>query len=367
MKQLKAGRFIVSMILIAGALGVGFGPVAARQEAVATLLVTAGSVTITPVDGSDAYDLPVDEVAVVNVGDEIVVAEASEAWLTFFEGAETRLGPKSQAKIDKLEVDDTGAEITLTLSVGQAASKVASDMTGDSHTEFSVNTPAASISVRGTEFLVFARENELTQVATQNGLVAVTAMGAEAEVPCGYGLKLLPGEAPGELKVWGQSTITLTSPVGDVANVPVTFINQDTGQEFFYRTGDLMMVALGGYDVVINTPVPHRLSDVGYGDDLAAEQIVPLEIAMSGMTINLVAADGTIDNSAGAVYLRLKRADGLAAESVVTAGVPFIIGPGQWSIEAALDDTFEQSQQLELDVPEGDVIMLPLELADFES
>lgn len=367
MKQLSAGRFVVILILIAGVLGMGFGPVAARQEAVATLLVTAGSATITPVDGSDAYDLLVDDVTVVNVGDEIAVAEAGEAWLTFFEGAETRLGPKSQAKIDKLEVDDTGAEITLTLNVGQAMSQVASDMTGDSHTEFSINTPAASISVRGTEFLVFARDNELTQVATQNGLVAVTAMGAEAEVPCGYGLKLLPGESPGELKVWGQSTIALTSPVGDAEGVPVTFINQDTEQEFFYRTGDLMMVALGSYDVVINTPAPHRMSGVVYGDDFRAEQIMPLEIDMSGMLINLVDADGNIDNSAGEVYLRLLREDGLAAESVVTAGEPFMVGPGVWSVEAALDDTFEQSQQLELDVAEGDVIVLPLELADFAS
>ena len=353
--SLSAGLMIVMSLL-----ATGLTPVLARQHPVATVIVIDGSLVITRASG-DAEELTGDGVALVGVGDQVTVSESGEALITFFEGAESRLGPGAVAEVTELVIDDAVTEITLSLSLGQAINSVQTALDDDSH--FFIDTPAATISVRGTEFVVFARENELTQVATTEGLVAVKAEGKTTEVPCGYGVKLLPGEAPGAVKVWGQSNVALTAPVGEVDYVSVTFVNRDNGQLFHYRTGDVMTVVLGNYDLVINTPAPHRIQNVPFGEDTQPEVIVPFEIAMSGMVLNLLDEGEVVNESA--IYLRLLRDDGLEAESKVMPGEAFIVGPGVWSIEAALDDTFTHSQRLSLDVIEGETYTVPVDLAGF--
>jgi hypothetical protein len=358
----RVGPVLVGLLIVMSLVAAGLTPASARQNPVATVTVVDGTLTITRASG-DSDQLAGDDVALVGVGDQIAVSDKGEALITFFEGVETRLGPGSVADVKELNVEESTTEITLSLSVGQAINSVQTALDDDSH--FLIDTPAATVSVRGTEFVVFARANELIQVVTTDGLVTVDAMGESAEVPLGYGLKLLPGEVPGPLAVWGQSTVALKAPVGDVDRVSVTYINRDNGQPFYYRTGDTMAVALGDYDLVVNTPAPHRLRDIPFGADTQPDEIRPIEIDMSGMVLHLVDEDGELAD-AGKVYLRLLRGDGLAAESVVTPGEPFIVGPGYWSIEAALEETFAQSQILALDVVEGQTYVVPVTLGGFE-
>ncbi|HVO68711.1 MAG TPA: FecR family protein, partial [Aggregatilineaceae bacterium] len=186
------------LIVLALAVGSASVPVraavpvpAAQESAVATLAVTLGSATLTPVEG-ELQELQTEDVAVVQVGDQIAVSEDGEALLTFFEGVESRIAPASTVKVDRFETSDSGSQIGLSLVLGQTLNNV--EGLADSSSSFEINTPAASITVRGTRFAVFARASELTQVATLDGTVQVAAQGRSTDLPYGLGVKLMPGE-----------------------------------------------------------------------------------------------------------------------------------------------------------------------------
>ena len=89
------------------------------------------------------------------------------------------------------------------------------------------------------------------------------------------------------------------------------------------------------------------------------------DIAMSSIMLKMVDENNEVTGCGTPIYVRLLRDDGLAAESVITASEPFMAGPGIWSIEVSLDETFEHSQSLTVDVPESETVLVLVELAGF--
>lgn len=346
---------ILALILIASLGGLA---ARAQDDAVASLWVTLGSVTVAP-PGGEPQELAYDDVVVVEVGTEIVVPEDSEALLTFFEGAETRLAAGTTVKVDEFETTESSAKIGLSVLAGQASSSVAQMM--DSESRFEINTPAATITVRGTEFLVFVRPNQLTQVATADGLVAVSAGEQEVEVPVGYGVKAEPETGLGAVNVWGQARATLTAPIEDLDNLRVTFVGQDNGQEFFYRSGDLMMVPLGSYDVYLDIPGPIR-TEVEFGADTQADEVQEIMATLSVVTLQVVDETGAVVDDAGDILVTLTQGD-LVGHTLVTPGDSLLVGSGKWEVELAPADQPDLVTKLEITMEENTAITADVPLS----
>lgn len=366
------GRIMVIAGVVLVLIAPGFGVAAAAppaqdwEDAVGTLEVTAGSATVTFAGGStDPLDLPTGDFAPVGVGDQVAVSDDGEAILTFFEGAETRITAGTTIEVDQFETSGESVRIGFSVLAGQTLSAV--DATLDAESRFEVNTPAASITVRGTEFVVFVRENQLMQVATLDGTVTVAKGDQTADVYCGYGLKVAPeDEALGEVKVWGQLVLELAAPVEDTSGIPVTMVNNTLEQTFRYRTGDRMFsVVLGGpYDVTLHTPGPVRLTDLVFPEDTEAMQMEVVPVVLGALDV-LVVDDVGAPVEVGDLLVTLSR-DDLSNTTLAAAGDPLLADPGSWTVEIALADNPEQTFVQPVNIPHNDTVTLSVPLSALE-
>jgi len=358
-KRLGLIAALITLVL-AGVFPAAADPDRRDQEPVASLLITAGAATLTPAEG-EAQALALDDEAIVAVGDQIAVAEDGEAILTFFEGAESVLGPGTTVEVAQFETSDAETPIGLTVVVGQTMNSV--EKIADAQSRFQVETPAATISVRGTQFNVFVRANQLTQVVTLEGLVAAEAQGQTAEIPVGFGVKVEAGQAPGKVNPWGFGTLAISAPAGDVTDVPVTLVNQENGQVFHYRASDLLAVALGSYDVIVQTPGPFKTA-VTLGDDTLPDDPQAIPAALSAIRLTVVDESGAVVADAGNLVLTLQQGD-LTGTATVAPGDPVVVGPGRWEIEAALESAPDQTQPVEVLIGPGETLDFTLAQGSF--
>jgi hypothetical protein len=356
----KLGVVFILIILLAG----WAVPTAARQDQVATVWVTEGTASITLADGGDPQEVATDDVALVSIGDQVAVSEDGEALLTFFEGAESRLAATTVIEVGAFEQTDTSSEASFEVLVGQTITSVEAMM--DTESRFEINTPAATITVRGTEFIVFVRPNQLTQVATLEGTVDVEAEEQSVEVPSGYGVKMSPGEPPGAVSVWGQLTTALTAPVEEMPNLPVTLTNVENGQVYHYRAQDLMMAALGAYELVVNSPGPVRVTDIVFGPDTEAETPLDIDVALGALAFEVIGDAGAVLDDTGDLIVRFEQGD-LAGETVTAPGDPVLVGPGDWQIQVVLASAPDQTQTLNLSVKAGEALIVRLSRSQFRA
>jgi hypothetical protein len=345
-------------VIVGAAVHPQAGLVAAQQDAVATLSISGGTAAVTPQNGSSAQTYARDDVAVVNLGDQIAISDDGEGLLTFFEGTETRLAAGTVITVEHVVAEDTTKQVSLSLTVGQAASTVGKLV--DAESRFEINTPAATITVRGTQFLVFARPNQLTQVATLDGTVAVNALDQTVEVPSGFGVKVVQGEAPGTVSVWGLAQVNVSVPEGLTAeNLPVTFANTDNGQLYYYRAGDTMPVVVGPYQMTVNIPAPYRQADITFQPSTEPQPPQQFDVKLGALILNL-------DSEAGNLVVNFSQGD-LSGETTVAPGDPILAAPGTWTVQVAQESAPEQVQQFEITIQEDQALTVDLKTKDFGS
>lgn len=333
---------------------------AAWETGAATLDVERGRADVISAAQSQTVT-PGAPVTVVE-GDRITVSADGEATLTFFDGAQTRLTPGADVQVMLFRTAGESSQVELNVLVGQTISAVTRTL--DASSSHTVRTPAATISVRGTEFVIAVRDAGLTQVTTVEGLVSVDAGGGSAEVPCGYGLKLAPGDAPGDLNVWGMAQVSVSAPLESMPDLPVVWVNAENGQRFYYRAGDMMALPLGSHDVIVESPGPYRVPG-GVAFPEAAEPETPRDIAVSlgVVTLELLDDSGAPMHDAPMI-VHLQQGD-LAGETTVQPGDPILVGPGVWDVEVAMADQPEMVQHMEMTMGEGEAHTAQLHMRDF--
>jgi hypothetical protein len=352
-------RLITISLLVILTAAAGLLPaasIAARQDAVATLVINAGSATVTPPQG-DPQEYTGDDVALVNQGDQVAISDDGEGLLTFFEGTETRLVAGTMITVDELSAEQGAQKVSLSISAGQAMNTVAPMVDADSR--FDVNTPAATIVVRGTNFIVFVRPNDLTQVATLEGLVDVSAQNQTVQLPPGFGVKVAPGEAPGTVNVWGQARVNLSAPEGVTAeNLLVTFVNTANNQIYQYRSEDLMTVLAGPYEMTIDIPAPYQQTGIEFPTMTEPGEPQQFDVALGAVILNT-------DTDVGDLRVQFMKGALSHAPVIVTPGDPILAAPGTWSVVVALASNPDMVQYLQIPVTAGETLTLNLKSSDF--
>ncbi|MBN1967035.1 MAG: hypothetical protein JW910_20445 [Anaerolineae bacterium] len=338
---------------------------AAWTAGVATLQVTEGSAALAPGgDDSAAQTVLPDQSAEVRAGDRITMSADSEAVLTFFTGVQTHLSPGTVLEVQAIESSNESFKVEMNALVGQTFSVV--DRVLDAESRHVVNTPAAAISVRGTQYAVFVRPNTLTQVVSFEGTVAVSAQDQSTDVPCGYGLAVQPDGTIGELKVWGFANVQIVTPDDELAALPVTFTKLDNGQTFRYRAGVTMSLPLGEFDMVVDSPGPVRVGGIVFPPETTPEDMRLIEVQLSAIVLNVVDEAGNPVADAGHLIVRLQQ-DDLSGQTTTAPGSPILVGPGTWQLEVALDSAPDQVQTLEVTVPEGEQVSAEIALDAFDA
>lgn len=128
-------------------------------------------------------------------GGRIRTADGSSAVLTFIDGSTTRLEPNTDITVLTSEYKDGhSARIELYQHTGKTWNYV---QTGeDAAFVFRIQTPSANITAQGTLFAAKVSPVGLTEIATIEGSVSVTAQNTEVKLSTEQQTKVAPGQAP---------------------------------------------------------------------------------------------------------------------------------------------------------------------------
>lgn len=147
-------------------------------------------------------------------GDEIVTSVASSIGIKFKNGSVSTLQEGSQLTINKIELAPKNNDIQLHLLQGSINNKVTKEK--DKASRFTISTPSAVASVRGTNFRV-ANDTVTQQFRAEvlEGSVAVSSQGESKLVEKGFGVVVKKDKPPGEL--------TKLLPAVDLSNLESVF------------------------------------------------------------------------------------------------------------------------------------------------
>lgn len=163
-------RSILTRFAHALALVVLLAPVAAAQQRVGTMVEVAGQVTGTPSGGAPA-PLAVPDPVLLDM--TIATGRASFAHLTLDPNGSLQLGADAEVVIDRAEIDaDTGAaDSLLSVLIGKVRLALSSAFRGS----VEVDTPTATIGVKGTVLAVDVADPDAVTVWVEEGEVDVTS------------------------------------------------------------------------------------------------------------------------------------------------------------------------------------------------
>lgn len=179
------------VVVLAVAVLAAAPPPAAAQE-VGTMVEVINQVTGTPRGGTPAA---------MAVGDDVLIemkieaGRASFAKMTFLEGGSLDVGAGTELVIDRATVDAaTGAsDSLLSVLVGKIRLALSSAFSG----EVEIDTPTATIGVKGTILAVEPLPSGDTTVWVEEGVVEVTSKaGGTVEVRAGYLTTVRRGAPP---------------------------------------------------------------------------------------------------------------------------------------------------------------------------
>jgi ferric-dicitrate binding protein FerR (iron transport regulator) len=127
----------------------------------------------------------------VHANEVITTGHGSSAQLLFVDQTSLMVGAKSEVKLDRFVYDPSKGNGKVVMNAGKGVFRFVSGTQNSK--SYQINTPVATIGVRGT---VFTFMNSGTQLflTTSNGVVVVTILpnGPAVEVPAGYSIVVYP-------------------------------------------------------------------------------------------------------------------------------------------------------------------------------
>lgn len=178
-------------VLAAAALSLAFATGLQAQE-VGVIVEAEGQVTGTP-DGGTPAPLAVPDPVLLDM--RVATARASYARMTFGSAGMLELGAGAEVVLDRATVDAaTGAEDSL---LGVIAGKVRLALSSLFRGSIEVDTPTATIGVKGTILTAEVPDPDLTVVWVEEGTVEVTSKaGGTVTLTAGYSTSVRRGAPP---------------------------------------------------------------------------------------------------------------------------------------------------------------------------
>lgn len=187
----RLGRLLLGMALFVGLIGPALPRAAAQPADLAALLeVLASGVEVQRVD--TANYVPVQVESVVGAGDYIRTDATGRARITFFrDGTSVELEPGTAYFIK--EFSGTEDQFRLSVAVLIGITRQQFERLLDADSSYEVETPGATMVVRGTAFDIRVEDGGRSSVLTAEGLVEARSARAAAEIPPAFGLRAEDG------------------------------------------------------------------------------------------------------------------------------------------------------------------------------
>lgn len=165
-----------------------------RFDQEVSVAAAAGTVLALPPDSQIWQPLSEDDL--LNTGTQIRTGEDSSVLLTYPDDSKTVAAPNTELEILQMSSHPSGTRsvILIKQNLGQTLNVVQPSESADSR--FEIQTPAATVVVRGTEFSVIVHDDGVTEVKVLEGTVEVEAMGVTVTLNAGQSTTVFPGDQP---------------------------------------------------------------------------------------------------------------------------------------------------------------------------
>ncbi|MDB5941414.1 MAG: hypothetical protein JWQ13_980 [Ramlibacter sp.] len=133
---------------------------ALAQESVGTVKRVEGQ----PVLASASGERPAQVGAAVYRGDRVLTRAGAAAGITLMDGTQLAVGPNSTVTVQAFQFDTTTRQGSLLVDVARGAMRMVSGLIARADPRsVSINTPTATIGIRGTDFVVDVGDDTKTQ------------------------------------------------------------------------------------------------------------------------------------------------------------------------------------------------------------
>lgn len=198
-------------------------PASSVSRSIARVVASRGDVSISR-NGGSFVDMTAG--TELHEGDDVSTGPDSEVTVTFADGSTMLLEPNTQISVASLYAQRNSIRVRMNLKLGAIAAKVNKSQTAVS--DYSVKTPTATASVRGTAFTVqYDKQTQATTVAVEEGVVQITPNNARLRP-----LALRAGQQVQVAQtrvgpITGTSVPTVTSARVSTQNLSGTWIMED--------------------------------------------------------------------------------------------------------------------------------------------
>jgi hypothetical protein len=185
-------RWVLVVVLVGGVLALAAcggkkSKTAGSTPAEATLTIEQNSVEFSA--GNSGNWTQVTGAQPVKSGDAIRTNPSGRALLTFFTGTEVEISPGAELVVTSFEKTANGGHtITLKQLSGETQHTVARIV--DNQSSYEVNTPSATLTVRGTAFGVQVASDGATHVEVTDGVVQAQAGQQTVDISAGQALDI---------------------------------------------------------------------------------------------------------------------------------------------------------------------------------
>jgi FecR protein len=193
------GRLLVLVIILLGA-----GSPASALDLAGSIERLQGSAVAT---GTTGFSRPLQPGSTILVGDRLTTASNSRLLLRFHDGASVTLGSNSTMTVETYDEDPAQGRSIIGIAEGVflAASGAIARLGQD---RFTINTPSATLGVRGTEVWGDQLPDRLAVTLLSGaGVVVITPLGSIEMTEPESGIDIVAGQPLPEPKRWGAERL----------------------------------------------------------------------------------------------------------------------------------------------------------------
>lgn len=147
----------------------------------------------------------------IQAGDQLYSGDASRMEFEFADGTNATLSEFTRFSVDEYQWSESLEEPSAEFTLNQGAFRIVTGLiTQVSSPRFAVNTPNASIGIRGTDFWGGYLDPGLIDVlfvAGEHSIEISNSLGTAVLTTPGEGVTVADAQAPGEVRVWGQAKV----------------------------------------------------------------------------------------------------------------------------------------------------------------
>lgn len=146
-------------LLALAASTITFSAAALAQDAVGTVKRLEGQATLASATGERAAQVG----TAVYRGERVVTRAGGAVGLTLLDGTQLAVGPNSTVRVQNFQFDTTTRQGSLLVDISRGAMRMVSGLIArQDNRAVSINTPTATIGIRGTDFVVDIGGDNLT-------------------------------------------------------------------------------------------------------------------------------------------------------------------------------------------------------------